>query len=578
MREWIPDLRRSMSRPFVACLLGTMICVLFGAFSEVLGIYMMERPEAMLWAHQGITVRALSGKAILFAAPILAAVPYAGAFVEDAKGGFLKQALPRTSVTRYILGKELACAVSGFLALALGILAGHILITLAVLPTEVKPEMPVESQLLELIGKMGIFGLAGALWASIGMLLSTLTMNAYMAYASPFILYYVLIILQERYARKAYMLNPQNYLTLTGYWPLGGWSAALTILVLLTCVMLAFYLAAQGRLRDDNARKPLSRLLPQRQVRLDRPPRGVGRKGFLLELGQTASVVQYNFRMWRGNARVPLTFALAFIMCFLLSDKAASFAYDMGTTMQAFEPFVWTFGDANSVLLISLLLVLLFADMPFLGAGVPYYLIRMRRRTWLMGQMLYIALATILYICFIFLATSIICMGNSFIGNMWSETAAILGYSGAGKAVALPALVKTLELSRPYACAATIFLLMLLYTLVMVFLMLLLNLRRGKSAGIAAAFVFSLYGFLLNPQLFKQLFSLPDELMYKANVAVGWLSPLNHATYHMHNFGYDLLPRLWQTYVIFGAVIVLLYILTLRALRRYNFHFLGVDE
>ena len=66
--------------------------------------------------------------------------------------------------------------------------------------------------------------------------------------------------------------------------------------------------------------------------------------------------------------------------------------------------------------------------------------------------------------------------------------------------------------------------------------------------------------------------------MYKANVAVGWLSPLNQATYHMHNFGYDLLPRLWQTYIIFGVAIVLLYALTLLALRRYNFHFAGVDE
>ena len=52
-----------------------------------------------------------------------------------------------------------------------------------------------------------------------------------------------------------------------------------------------------------------------------------------------------------------LTFALAFILCFLLSDKAAAFAYEMETTMQAFEPFVWTFGDANSVLLVSLLLI-----------------------------------------------------------------------------------------------------------------------------------------------------------------------------------------------------------------------------
>jgi hypothetical protein len=46
----------------------------------------------------------------------------------------------------------------------------------------------------------------------------------------------------------------------------------------------------------------------------------------------------------------------------------------------------------------------------------------------------------------------------------------------------------------------------------------------------------------------------------------------------MHNFGYDLLPRLWQTYVIFGIAIVLLFVLTLRALRKYNFHFLGGDQ
>lgn len=273
-----------------------------------------------------------------------------------------------------------------------------------------------------------------------------------------------------------------------------------------------------------------------------------------------------------------MTFALAFILCFLLSDKAASFAYDMGTTMQAFEPFIWTFGDANSVLLVSLLLILLFVDMPFLGAGVPYYLIRMNRHRWLLGQALYVILATGLYILFIFLATTLICMSNSFIGNLWSETAAILGYSGAGKAVALPALIKVLELSRPYQCAGTVLLLLLMYTLILVFFMLYVNIKRGRAAGIAAAFGLSLYGFLLNPQLIKQLFKLPEELMYKANVAVGWLSPLNHATYHMHNFGYDLLPRLWQTELIFGAMILLLFLLSLLAFKRYNFHFTGIEE
>ena len=160
---------------------------------------------------------------------------------------------------------------------------------------------------------------------------------------------------------------------------------------------------------------------------------------------------------------------------------------------------------------------------------------------------------------------------------MISETAAILGYSGAGQAVALPALVKTLEMSRPYQCMAAIFLLMLLYALLLAFVMLTCNLHKGQLGGVAGTVGFSLYGFLLNPQTIKAIFQLPDELMYKANVAVGWLSPLNHATYHMHNFGYDLLPRLWQTYLIFALLIALCFYLSLRGVRNYNFNFTGTE-
>ncbi|HWS31100.1 MAG TPA: hypothetical protein VN512_13420 [Clostridia bacterium] len=292
---------------------------------------------------------------------------------------------------------------------------------------------------------------------------------------------------------------------------------------------------------------------------------------------QSLAVAKYDFQSWHKNPRVVITFALAFVLCFLLSDKAVRFAREYETTMQLVEAFVWTFGDSNSILLASTLLVLLFADMPFITGGTPFYLMRIDRKTWVAGQAVYIAGATLIYLVFILISTSLLCMTQSFVGNMWSETAAILGYSGAGKAVALPALVKTLEMSRPYQCMATIFLLMLLYALLMAFIMLFFNLKKGQLAGVISVFVFSVYGFLLNPQTLKAIFGLPDELTYKANVAVGWLSPLNQATYHMHNFGYDLLPRLWQTYLIFGALIALCFFLSLRAVRSYNFNFVGTE-
>ena len=67
-----------------------------------------------------------------------------------------------------------------------------------------------------------------------------------------------------------------------------------------------------------------------------------------------------------------LSFLLAAVLSFLLTEKVVTFAIEQGRTLQIFEPFVWVFGDGISILLISLILILLFADMPFLDGSVPY--------------------------------------------------------------------------------------------------------------------------------------------------------------------------------------------------------------
>ena len=289
------------------------------------------------------------------------------------------------------------------------------------------------------------------------------------------------------------------------------------------------------------------------------------------------AIAIYNFRLWRRNPSILITFALTFILCFLLSDKAVRFAEAHNTTMQLVEAFIWSFGDSSSILLSGVLLVMLFADMPFLSSGTPFYLVRTSRRVWITGQVLYTVAATAVYLLFVLGSTILLCMRLSFPANMWSPTAAILGYTNAGERLAIPALVKTLEMSWPYPAMATIFLLMLGYTLVMVLIMLVCNLRFGQAAGVIGVLVFSLYGILMKPDTIQALLNLPDEAYYIANVTIGWLSPLNHATYHMHNFGYDKLPRLWQSGVIFAVLIALLYWAAVRAAKGYNFTFTGTE-
>lgn len=289
------------------------------------------------------------------------------------------------------------------------------------------------------------------------------------------------------------------------------------------------------------------------------------------------SVAGYNFLLWRKNPRIFITFALAFIMCFLLTDKAVQFAIEHNTTLQIAESFIWSFGDSNSILLSSVLLVMLFADMPFLSSGTPFYLVRTDRKTWITGQVIYILAATTIYLTFVLVSTILLSIQQSFIANMWSPTAAILGYTNAGARVAIPALVKTLEMSWPYQSMISIFLLMLGYTSVMVLLMLVCNLRFGQAAGVVSVLVFSLYGILMQPDTIQLLLKLPDEAYYIANVIIGWLSPLNQATYHMHNFGYDKLPRMWQSYCIFIGLSVALFFTAIQAVKKYNFSFTGTE-
>ena len=292
---------------------------------------------------------------------------------------------------------------------------------------------------------------------------------------------------------------------------------------------------------------------------------------------QLLSITLYNYRLWTNNPRILITFALSFIMSFLLTDKLICFASEHNTTLQIVEPFIWCFGDSNSVLLSSVLLVMLFADMPFLSSGTPLYLIRTSRRTWITGQVLYILSATLIYLVFVLLCTIFFSVQQSFLANMWSPTAAILGYTNAGERVAIPALVKTLEMSWPYQSMVSIFFLMLGYTSVMVMIMLVCNLWFGQVAGVVSVLVYSVYGILMNPDTIQLILRLPDEAYYIANVIIGWLSPLNQATYHMHNFGYDKLPRLWQSYLIFAVLVAAGFFAAVHAAKRYNFTFTGTE-
>ena len=295
-----------------------------------------------------------------------------------------------------------------------------------------------------------------------------------------------------------------------------------------------------------------------------------------MNMKQILGIVRYNFSGFFRNPKVIFTFMLEFILSFLLTGKVMTVMENYDTPVQAIEPFLWTFGDGTAVLLSSLLLLLLFSDLPKMTPVTPYQLVRTTKKKWLWGQFIYVTMVTALYTILMLFFTSALCMKNSYPGNLWSETAAMLGYSSLGKDLQVPSTVRVMESISPYGCMLQVFVLLFCYSLTLSFVILLGNLYQGKTKGMIFGLLYSVYGFLLDPNVLASLLHKEKYEMYQINVLICWISPLNQAVYGKHNLGYDpLLPGIWQSCIFFLIFVLVLAFVALHRMKKYPFEFLG---
>ena len=115
-------------------LLGACLCVLAEAFSDVLKI--LASGLCTLGEHRTVFLRALDGDVMLFAVPILAAIPFAASFANDVRSGFTKSYLIRTTVNDYLAGKAVSAGLSSGLSIALGMISAYIILFLLISPCE----------------------------------------------------------------------------------------------------------------------------------------------------------------------------------------------------------------------------------------------------------------------------------------------------------------------------------------------------------------------------------------------------------------------------------------------------------
>ena len=281
----------------------------------------------------------------------------------------------------------------------------------------------------------------------------------------------------------------------------------------------------------------------------------------------------WNLRMLGKNLRFYLGLLLGFLICFFLTEKTISLAQAFRTDIQFFEPFIWCFADGNSVLFASLALLMPLSQIPRLDAPTSYLILRSGRKSWFLGQIITILSISMLYTVFLLLCTSLMTVGNVFFDNCWSDTATVMSFAPQQFDVALTVVRRTVKQTDPYSCAASIFFLMAQYMLFLSLVSLVVSLQFGKQAGISAVIGISLYSYLLTPSRFETWLGLDEQIKYIANLLAAWMSPLQHATYTMHSFGYDSLPTFVQTHILMGSVNLVLILLSMWSVHRMQFSF-----
>ena len=284
----------------------------------------------------------------------------------------------------------------------------------------------------------------------------------------------------------------------------------------------------------------------------------------------------WNLYSLRRNPRFYMSLLLGFLLCWLLTDKTMAISRTYLTNVQLLEPFVWCYADDESILFSALVMMLMLSALPRLDTPASYLIFRTTYLNWLLGQIATVFILTLGYTLMILVFSMVMCIGcNVFVTNNWSETATMLSFSPASFEVALSVMRKTVKLTTPYGCAIQIFLLLVQYVLLMAMLQLAFTMLKSRKAGIIAVLGINFAGYVLTPDRFMTWLQLPREMQYYANLLSAWLSPLQHATYTMHNFGYDLLPRVQTSCLLLGGVSLLLMIVSALAMRRFSFRFTG---
>lgn len=137
-------------------------------------------------------------------------------------------------------------------------------------------------------------------------------------------------------------------------------------------------------------------------------------------------MIKSNLLRWKKDARVWMTAIL--ILCLFLRyfSGLTRFGLEHGTKITpCLLPIVFTDSNVSNGLckvLVTLGMISIFADAPFMDDQTPYLLIRTRRKSWWIGECGYLWAASFIYLLYLTLVSILVVLPTVSFTDLWGGT------------------------------------------------------------------------------------------------------------------------------------------------------------
>ena len=270
------------------------------------------------------------------------------------------------------------------------------------------------------------------------------------------------------------------------------------------------------------------------------------------------SIAMYSIRQWATDPRIISLFVL---MSMFVWNDFEVIGDLTGRTGIKTNPLIFPFFSSNPVKQLILLagIVFLFSDAPFINKNQPYIIIRSKRIPWVLGQILYIVMASSIYFLFLMLVSILVLLPHAtFATDGWGKIIRTLAQTDVGAQIKLQFGI-TKEITTFYSPLEAFGLSFLLNWGVACFLGLILfviNLKFNRMLGLVVGGVILSFDLLVTN-------ALPPAFYHFSPVSLSRLSVLDP-------MGVSMFPNLTYPFVFFSVSIVVLSALLVVSIKKIS--------